>query len=243
METPGFRRNLSNSAEKQFHAFLKRDYRHFNLCLANVRRELGATRGAMASHRSLSVALCQSESEICWIPRWKPSPRVPSYVAFATHTDFVDELSSIAFVFHSILSWQPQSMLWEACQHVTKAFEHSSSRELWSSCAKQPSMETSKRISTLSKCMKYSFYFAKNNGMEIQLLISWREDRDWLTLEDQETGCSSELTRLICFQYWKKRKKKVQLKLIYLFDLTTKTGAKSPLFADGSITEAYSSTI
>lgn len=162
----------------------------------------------MASHRSLSVALCQSKSEICWIPRWKPSPRVPSYVAFATHTDFVDELSSIAFVFHSILSWQPQSMLWEACQHVTKAFEHSSSRELWSSCPKQPSMETSKRISTYSKCMKYSFYFAKNNGMEMQLLISWREDCDWLTLEDQETGCSSELTRLICFQYWKKREKK-----------------------------------
>lgn len=34
--------------------------------------------------------------------------------------------------------------------------------------------------------MKYSFYFAKNNGMEMQLLISWREDCDWLTIEDQE---------------------------------------------------------
>lgn len=51
-----------------------------------------------------------------------------------------------------------------------------------------------------------AFVLKKSNVMVIQRLISWREDCDWLILEEQETGSCSQLQISICVQYLHEKK-------------------------------------
>lgn len=62
--------------------------------------------------------------------------------------------------------------------------------------------------------------------MEIQLLISWREDYGQLIVEEQQTGCRSEMPKFILFFIFA-LEKGIPVKLIYLLDLRTNTDAKS----------------